>query len=43
MRKSTDAIQQNKTNPCKNPSYIFLEIGKYFWAEKKTQKALKFI
>jgi len=43
MRKSTDAVQHNKTQPCRNPSYIFLAIGKYFWAENKITKARKFI
>lgn len=43
MRKSTDAVQRNKTNPCVNPSYIFLAIGKFFWAENKIAKARKFL
>jgi uncharacterized protein HemY len=43
MRKSTDAVQNNKTNPCDDPCHIFLVIGKYFWAENKIAKARKFM
>ncbi len=43
MRKSTDAVQHNKSSPCDDPSYIFLAIGKYFWTENKIAKARKFM
>jgi hypothetical protein len=38
MRKSTDAVTRNKSDP-----YIFLAIGKIFWAEQKILKARKFL
>jgi hypothetical protein len=38
MRKSTDAVTKNKSDP-----HIFLAIGKIFWAEHKTIKARKFL
>jgi len=37
LRKSTDAVNHAKTDP-----YVFIAIGKIFWAEKKINKARKF-
>ena len=38
LRKSTDAV--NRVNTC---PYIFMAIGKIFWAEKKPNKARRFL